>query len=214
MLFRSLSEECPIFDKTPDGEDRTLLRELHGVGEIASLDERVSRDEVLLGVGAVRRRLLGAPSDLARPVEGSPAVLEVALLAELLQPGHPALHLLLHLLRRRRSLAATVEKHVFAHGNHLSRPARNPAGQRLGPFSASTFGRPPPGQLFFLGQERYASPNPRAVTMVLASRRDAKVSRRRPRLPGSVLHDAPGALPSLGRAGSAAGDPLHHVLRL
>src|SRR5262249_30638716 len=78
-------------------EDRTSLRELHGLSEIAGLDQRVPTHDVLgLGEGAVRHTLLPALHQFPVALERLSLVPDMALLAELLQPGHPFLHRLLH----------------------------------------------------------------------------------------------------------------------
>src|SRR5205814_4482499 len=104
-------------------QDGTALRELHGFGEIFRLDQGVAADDVLrLGVRAVGDGALLALDQLARPLERMTGVLDVALVGQLLHPGHPGLHALLHLLRRShrgatRLVGAAVQVNEFAHGN-------------------------------------------------------------------------------------------------
>src|SRR5207237_9947784 len=87
------------FDHAAAFEDGAALRQLHGFGEIPRLDQRVSADDVLrLGVRAVGDRPLFALHELAGALERMTGVLDVALVGQLLHPGHPGLHALLHLL--------------------------------------------------------------------------------------------------------------------
>src|SRR5580765_1975844 len=104
------------FDHSVYLEDRTPLRQLHRLREIARLDQRVSADDVLrLEEGAVRHDLLPALHELAGTLERLALVLDMALLAELLQPAHPFLHRLLHALGGPVRLPTAIEKQELAH---------------------------------------------------------------------------------------------------
>src|SRR6266513_334753 len=82
-------------------QDRAALRELHGFSEVLRLDQGVAADDVLgLGVWSVGDGSLLSLDELARPLERVTGVLDMALVGQLLHPGHPGLHALLHLLRR------------------------------------------------------------------------------------------------------------------
>src|SRR5262245_50100295 len=104
------------FHRAVSLEDRTSLRELHRLSEVAGLDQRVPTHDVLgLRKGPVGHALLPALHQLSGALERLPLVLDMALLAELLQPGHPFLHRLLHPFGGSVGLAPAIEKQEFAH---------------------------------------------------------------------------------------------------
>src|SRR6185503_5163657 len=97
-------------------EDRAALGDLRRLGDVLRLDDGVAADQVLrFRERAVCHRLLFAGDDLAGGLERLAGVLDVALLAQLLKPGHPLLHDLLRLLRGRGPLGAPVKEQVLAH---------------------------------------------------------------------------------------------------
>src|SRR5437899_9699013 len=104
-------------------QDGTALRELDGFGEVPGLDQGVAPDDVLgLGVRPVGDGALLALDQLAGPLERVTGVLDVALVGQLLHPGHPGLHALLQLLRRSHRgatglVGAAVQVNEFAHGD-------------------------------------------------------------------------------------------------
>src|SRR5215475_3429941 len=81
------------FNAPVDLQDWTALREFHRLLQVAGLDECVTADNVLgFGKGSIRHGLLLALHQLAGALERLSLVLNVSLLAELLEPCHPLLH--------------------------------------------------------------------------------------------------------------------------
>src|SRR5262249_8039799 len=84
------------FNGTAAVENRTPTRQLHGLIDVACLDERKAADKILrFGERTIGDGLLLATHHLARPLQRLPAVLQMALLVEIVHPGHPTLHVLL-----------------------------------------------------------------------------------------------------------------------
>src|SRR5260370_10906380 len=96
---RSHRPDRPHLDGAVVPEARAVAGKLGGLVERRGGHEQVATAQVLrLGVGAVGDHLLLAAQDLAA-IRARVAALEVARLAQRLDPGAPLLHALLHLLR-------------------------------------------------------------------------------------------------------------------
>src|SRR3984957_1516528 len=103
-------------DRTTDLKDRTVLRKFSGVSQVSGLDDDVAAHHVRgLGKGAVGDDLLFAGDNLTRMLQRMAGVLNVSLGSEVLEPGDPFFHRLLHLLGGVVSLAATKQISEFAH---------------------------------------------------------------------------------------------------
>src|SRR5262249_45997754 len=99
-----------------DLEDRAALGELHGLLEIAGLDQRIPANDVLgLGKRPIDHGHPLALHDLAVALEGLATVLQVTLPRELFHPRHPFLEHLLRPLRAHPGLATSVEREKLAH---------------------------------------------------------------------------------------------------
>src|SRR5262245_66102959 len=98
-------------------QDRTTLGEFDRVRKVLRLDQSEAVDDVLgLGIGPIVDALLLASDNLAGALKRMSRVLDMALFAQLLEPGEPFLHGFLHFLGRlRRRIAATKQKGKFAH---------------------------------------------------------------------------------------------------
>src|SRR5262249_34885335 len=98
-------------------EDRAAFRDFDCLRKVPRLDQGEAVHDVLgLGIRPVVDALVLASDDLACALERMSGVLDMALFAELLEPGEPFLHGLLHLLGRLRSwIAAAKKKRKFAH---------------------------------------------------------------------------------------------------
>src|SRR5262249_52512652 len=88
------------FDRAAGFENRAAARQLHGLIDVTRLDDGEAANDVLgFGERSVGHALVAA-HDLAGPLQGLTAILQVTLRFELAHPLHPALHALLGLLRR------------------------------------------------------------------------------------------------------------------
>src|SRR5262249_61388905 len=98
-------------------EDRAAFRDFDRLRKIPRLDQGEAVHDVLgLGIRPVVDALLLACDDLACALERMSGILDMALLAEFLEPGEPFLHGFLHLLGRSCSwIAAAKKKRKFAH---------------------------------------------------------------------------------------------------
>src|SRR5207248_3822294 len=97
-------------------KDWAALGKLDGLVEVARFDEGIAADNVLgLGKGAVGDGLLLAFHELAGAVERLAYVLDVALVAEFFEPGHPSLDVLLPRFGRLIGHDATIKINKFAH---------------------------------------------------------------------------------------------------
>src|SRR5882724_1867753 len=127
-------------------EDGAAARQLHRLVQVLGADQEVAADQVLgLGIGPVGHHLLAALDHLAFRLERF-AGLEVAGLAQLLDPSAPLLELLLHLLRARTHARSTAEYIEEVRHVHLSSAGGVPAL-----LSTRTIGRSGSGQVLLAG---------------------------------------------------------------
>src|SRR5262252_3497387 len=104
------------FDRAIDFQDRAAFGERYSMLQITGLNQRITTDDVLgFSKRSVRHGLLFAVNQLAGALERLSLVFDVTILTELLKPGHPLLHRLLHPFGGPSSFASAIKKYVLAH---------------------------------------------------------------------------------------------------